>query len=85
MDASLLNKVVGRIQEFGVADVVGLVFVSWLFYWVGVGVYRVYFHPLAKFPGPKVLHISFPFSDDFCNACGCVTNFSVVGSIYILV
>ena len=27
---------------------------AWIVYYVGVGVYRVYFHPLAKFPGPKV-------------------------------
>jgi hypothetical protein len=29
-------------------------FAALIVYYVGVGVYRVYFHPLAKFPGPKV-------------------------------
>ena len=27
---------------------------TWLLYLVFGGVYRIYFHPLAKFPGPKV-------------------------------
>ena len=26
----------------------------WILYWLAVGVYRVYFHPLAHIPGPKV-------------------------------
>jgi len=26
----------------------------WILYWFAVGVYRVYFHPLANIPGPKV-------------------------------
>ena len=27
---------------------------AWLLYLIIVGVYRIYFHPLAKFPGPKI-------------------------------
>jgi hypothetical protein len=31
-------------------------FATWLAYYVALCIYRVYFHPLAKFPGPKVTY-----------------------------
>lgn len=39
-------------------SVVVLSGVLFLFYLVGLAVYRVYFHPLAKFPGPKITAIT---------------------------
>ncbi|KAI4944235.1 hypothetical protein J4E91_008790 [Alternaria rosae] len=41
-------------KEFG-ASLVGI----WILYWLAVGVYRVYLHPLASIPGPKLAAFTF--------------------------
>jgi len=41
-------------------------------YFIGQTIYRLYFHPLAKFPGPRVNAISvvrLPFDSGSGNAC----------------
>lgn len=43
-----------HIRNSGSKEIVASVFGIWLLYWVSVGIYRVYFHPLAGIPGPKV-------------------------------
>jgi hypothetical protein len=40
--------------QIGLKTAVASLFCIWLLYWLAIGIYRVYFHPLAKIPGPKV-------------------------------
>lgn len=51
------------LQDWMWRDVLAFGFTACAAYYVAVGIYRVYFHPLSKFPGPKVWVLcSFPHS-----------------------
>jgi hypothetical protein len=36
----------------------GVLGISWLFYLIGLAIYRLYLSPIAKFPGPKLAALS---------------------------
>jgi hypothetical protein len=42
------------VQRWTWSDAFLAVLSAWVAYFVTVGIYRVYFHPLSNFPGPKV-------------------------------
>jgi hypothetical protein len=41
-------------RQGGLKTVAASSFGIWILYWLVIGIYRVYFHPLSKIPGPKV-------------------------------
>lgn len=56
-----LSDSIGSFKMSGTVNVkhaVGVAFVIWVAYLVGLVIHRLYFHPLAKFPGPKYAAIS---------------------------
>lgn len=42
------------LQDWTWTNALATTFIAWVMYYVAIGIYRIYFHPLAKFPGPKV-------------------------------
>ena len=54
MYGNVLTALFEQIKAPSVGTVFGSLFSLWLVYGISIGIYRVYFSPIAKIPGPKV-------------------------------
>lgn len=61
---SQLRPQLDMLPSVAFKDIIVYGFASWISYYIALGIYRVYFHPLAKFPGPKVTFTYTPSAKD---------------------
>ncbi|KAJ4355384.1 uncharacterized protein N0V89_003400 [Didymosphaeria variabile] len=59
MDAHVLTSYLEQAQTISAGKLFGTFFAIWLSYWITIGVYRVYFHPIAHIPGPRLAALTF--------------------------
>ncbi|KAF1999845.1 putative benzoate 4-monooxygenase cytochrome P450 [Amniculicola lignicola CBS 123094] len=55
----MTSNLIELAEASSVTRAFGYGFVLWLTYWCAVGIYRILFHPLARFPGPKLAGLTF--------------------------
>ena len=48
-----------NIKNLGSIQIAGIFSLTFFFYYFAVGVYRLYFPPIAKFPGPRLAALTF--------------------------
>jgi hypothetical protein len=48
-----------RFDDWTVTKLVTSLLAAWIAYLIGIGIHRLYFHPLSKFPGPKLAALTF--------------------------
>jgi hypothetical protein len=54
MNGKFLAACLEQVKTLSLGGVFGALFTLWLAYWIAICVYRVWFSPIAKIPGPKV-------------------------------